>query len=168
MAILTILNGDSKGQTFTLVQPVTRIGRRDGNDWTIPDGSVSGVHCEIEKNEKGFLLRDLGSTNGTKVNSEPVKEKYLSRNDIILLGDLPVEISGDDIHPDVTIQPTSVMRKTMLIQPVETAGKPRMATPEAFSKKSSSNKIWITVIVLLVLVISALLVKLLSNPPAGG
>lgn len=165
MAILTVLDGEQKGQTFTLEQPVTRIGRREGNDWVIQENSISGVHCEIEKSDKGFLIRDLGSTNGTKVNNETVKEKYLSRNDVILLGDLPVEITGDDIQPNVTTQPTSFMRKTMVIQPVDQSGKAYkpQGTPQAFTKKTSSNPIWITIIVLLVIVIAVLLFKLVTG-----
>ena len=167
MAVLTVLDGEQKGQTFSLEQPVTRIGRREGNDWVLPDASISGVHCEIERSDKGFLLRDLGSTNGTKVNNAVIKEKYLSRNDIIMLGDLPVEISGDDIQPNVTAQPTSVMRKTMVIQSVDAGGKPkRFGLPEAFTKKSSSNKIWVAVIAALVLVIALLLVKMFAVPQA--
>jgi len=165
MAVLTVLDGEQKGQTFFLEQPVTRIGRREGNDWVLPDASISGVHCEVERNDKGFLLRDLGSTNGTKVNNVAVKEKYLSRNDIVLLGDLPVEISGDDIQPNVTVLPTSVMRKTMVIQSVDAGGKKKqIGMPEAFTKKSSTNKIWIAVIAVLVLVIVALLVKMFAVP----
>ena len=94
MACLTVLDGSLKGQRFTLTLPLTRIGRREGNDWVVQDGSISGTHCEIEKSDDGFLIRDLGSTNGTKVNNVTIKEKALSRNDIILLGEVPMMIEG--------------------------------------------------------------------------
>ena len=160
MACLTVLDGSCKGQRFTLEQPVTRIGRRDGNDWVLQDGSVSGTHCEIEKIAAGFLLRDLDSTNGTKVNNVPIKEKSVFRNDVFLLGDVPVMLEGDDVPQaaEKTAEPyDAIPRTTIVIQP-----KRKLSTPKEFGKKVNSNKIWISVIVVLVLIIAALLVKMFS------
>lgn len=105
MAFLIVMDGPLKGQRVALDQPTIRIGRKEGNDWVLPDGSVSGTHCEIEKSATGFLIRDLGSTNGTKVNNEPVKERALFRNDIILMGEIPVMIEGDDVPQTDKPQP---------------------------------------------------------------
>lgn len=156
MACLTVLDGSSKGQRFTLEKPVTRIGRRDENDWVIQDGSISGTHCEIEKSGEGFLLRDLDSTNGTKVNNATIKEKTLFRNDILMLGEVPVMIDGDDIpQAEERTESTPIPRTTIIIQP-----KRKLLTPKEFGKKTNSNMIWIAVIVVLVLIIAALLVKM--------
>jgi pSer/pThr/pTyr-binding forkhead associated (FHA) protein len=164
MACLTVLDGSFKGQRFTLEQPVTRIGRREGNDWVLQDGSISGTHCEIEKSEAGFLLRDLDSTNGTKVNNAAIKEKFLFRNDILLLGEVPVMIEGDDVpQAEEKAESYAIPRTTIVIQPKRT-----LETPKEFGKKSNTNKIWISVIVLLVLIIAALLVKLLTGTDAAG
>lgn len=161
MACLIVLDGPSKGQRITLDKPVTSIGRRDENDLTLPDGSVSGAHCEIEKSDSGFLLKDLGSTNGTRVNNSPVKEQSLCRNDIILIGEIPVMIEGDDVPPSESksIKDTAqIPRTTIVISQNRT-----LETPKEFSKKSSSNKIWVAVIVVLILIISALLYKLVTG-----
>ncbi len=158
MACLIAMDGAVKGQRLTLDRPLTRIGRREGNDWVLPEGSVSGTHCEIERTDTGFLIRDLGSTNGTKVNNEPVKEHPLFRNDIILIGDLPVMIEGDDVPQTSKTDPYSIPRTTIVIQqsrPTE--------PPKEFSKKSNSNKIWIALIVLLLLVIIGLLVPFVKS-----
>ena len=163
MACLTVLDGPLKGQRVALDQPVTRIGRRDGNDWVLQDGSVSGAHCEIEKSEAGFNLRDLGSTNGTKVNNEPIKEKLLFRNDIILMGEIPIMIEGDDVPQSGQTEPYAIPRTTIVIQQKRT-----LETPKEFGKKSNSNIIWIGLIVVLLLVIAALLVKLLSGTPGAA
>jgi len=138
----------------SLDQPVTRVGRKEGNDWVLQDGSVSGTHCEIEKSDTGFLIRDLGSTNGTKVNNEPIKERPLFRNDILLIGEVPVMIEGDDVPQTETPEPYSIPRTTIIIQQKRNVEPP----PKEFGKKSSGNKVWIAVIVLLLLVIVALLV----------
>lgn len=160
MACLTVLDGPLKGQRVILDQPVIRIGRRDGNDWVLQDGSISGAHCEIEKTDKGFTLRDLDSTNGTKVNSDPVKEKALFRNDIILIGEVPVMIEGEDVLQSEKPEPYSIPRTTIIIQQKRT-----LETPKEFGKKSSTNKVWIAVIVVLLLVIVALLVRLVTGSP---
>ena len=160
MACLTVLDGSCKGQRFTLEKPITRIGRRDENDWVIQDGSISGTHCEIEKSGAGFILRDLDSTHGTKVNNATIKEKILFRNDILLLGEVPVMIDGDEVpqaeeRPPTATGVSSIPRTTIIIQP-----KRKLLTPKEFGKKTNSNMIWISVIVVLVLIIAALLVKM--------
>ena len=162
MACLTVLDGSLKGQRFTLEQAMTRVGRREGNDWVLQDGSISGTHCEIEKTDAGFLLRDLGSTNGTKVNNVTIKEKNLSRNDIILMGEVPVMIEGDDVPQSERPEPIAVPRTTIIIQPKRT-----LETPKEFGKKSNTNKVWVVVIVVLVLVIAYLLVQLLTGGGAA-
>lgn len=158
MACLTVLDGKHTGQRFALVGAITRIGRRDGNDWVLDDPSISGIHCEIEKSEAGFVIRDLGSTNGTTLNNEAIKESRLYRNDIIKLGDVPLEIEGDDV-PQSGGAPGDdevIPRTTIVVNP------PRRTvdTPDAFGKKSSSAKLWVAVIAVLVLVIAILLVKM--------
>jgi pSer/pThr/pTyr-binding forkhead associated (FHA) protein len=161
MACFTVLDGSLKGQRFTLEQPLTRVGRREGNDWVLQDGSISGTHCEIEKSDAGFLIRDLGSTNGTKVNNAPVKEKFIFRNDIIMMGEIPVMVEGDDVPPSEQAEPQAIPRTTIIIQPNRTH-----ETPKEFGKKSNSNKIWVAVIAVLVLVIAVLLVQLFTGSPA--
>ena len=147
------MDGPVKGQRVALVNPITRVGRRDGNDWVIQDGSVSGTHCEIERNDAGFVIRDLGSTNGTKVNNEPIKEHPLYRNDIIMVGEIPVMIEGDDVSQTAKTDPYSIPRTTIVIQQ-----KRNVEPPKEFGKKTNGNKVWIAVIVLLLLVIVGLLV----------
>ena len=48
--------------------PVVTIGRDQGCDMFIPDMSVSRVHAQMARADGGWLLADLGSTNGTRLN----------------------------------------------------------------------------------------------------
>jgi len=159
MACLVIMDGPLKGQKYALDQDNTRIGRRDTNDWSIPDESVSGTHCEIEKDDSGYILRDLGSTNGTKVNSEEIKEQRIFRNDILLVGEVPMMLDGDDVPEASDEEPFSLARTTIVIQK-SAANK---ATPKEFAKKTNTNKIWVTLIILLLFVIGALAVMLFKK-----
>ena len=146
MASLTVLDGALKGQRLELTQAVTRIGRREGNDWVLPDPSISGTHCEVEVGENGILIRDLGSTNGTKVNNNPVKEQMIFRNDILMFGDVPLMLEGDDVPEGGKSAPAEIPRTTIVIRQNK-----KVEPPKEFTKKSNSNRIWIILIVLLLL-----------------
>jgi hypothetical protein len=67
------------GQTLT-------IGRLAECDVTLDDANVSRHHAEIRRQDDAFVLCDLGSTNGTRVNGIPIREHFLSSGDIITIG----------------------------------------------------------------------------------
>jgi hypothetical protein len=58
---------------FLLDQPITTIGRRSDQDIVLDDPSVSRTHARIEINAEGVAIADLGSTNGTLVNTRSVR-----------------------------------------------------------------------------------------------
>lgn len=64
----------------------TTIGRRSHNDLTIDNLAVSGEHAVIFKSGDDVYLEDLGSTNGTTVNGQPVKKHLLLGGDLIEIG----------------------------------------------------------------------------------
>jgi len=62
------------------------IGRRPGNDIVIDHLTVSGQHAAIDTTPNGSFVLDLGSTNGTMVNNQPIKKHLLQHDDIIDIG----------------------------------------------------------------------------------
>jgi adenylate cyclase len=58
-------------------------GRRDSCDIYLPFANVSGRHCELVFNDGYWYIRDLGSTNGVKVNGQRVQKKMLRPGDEI-------------------------------------------------------------------------------------
>jgi pSer/pThr/pTyr-binding forkhead associated (FHA) protein len=64
----------------------TTIGRKPHNDIQIDNLAVSGEHAVIVTILQDSFLEDLGSTNGTVVNGQPVKKHFLQNNDIVELG----------------------------------------------------------------------------------
>lgn len=64
----------------------TTIGRRSHNDLTIDNLAVSGEHAVLFKSGDDVYLEDLGSTNGTTVNGQPVKKHLLLGGDLIEIG----------------------------------------------------------------------------------
>ena len=71
---------------INLTKERTTIGRKPHNDIQIDNLAVSGEHAVIVTILQDSFLEDLGSTNGTVVNSQSIKKHFLQNNDIIELG----------------------------------------------------------------------------------
>jgi pSer/pThr/pTyr-binding forkhead associated (FHA) protein len=71
---------------ITLTKERTTIGRKPHNDIQIDNLAVSGEHAVIVTILQDSFLEDLGSTNGTIVNGQPIKKHFLQNNDVIELG----------------------------------------------------------------------------------
>jgi DNA-binding NtrC family response regulator len=81
-----VLKGSQRGKEFVISADVIRIGKVDENDLALPEETVSRVHCEILRDAKGHLLRDLHSTNGTFLDGAEIKEAYIRPGSIITVG----------------------------------------------------------------------------------
>ncbi len=88
---LIISNGPQEGQVIPLLLEEVRVGRATNNaDWEIAlqDPAVSRPHARLHCAENHWVIYDLGSSNGTFVNDNPVSEKGrpLRDGDIIQMG----------------------------------------------------------------------------------
>ncbi len=81
-------SGERKGEQVPISGSGVTIGRKPGNSVQLLDGSVSGRHAEFVLESGAVVLRDLGSTNGTKVGGERVSESKLEHGDAVLLGNV--------------------------------------------------------------------------------
>lgn len=66
---------------FPLTSPVMTVGRDETADITVDEPLVSRLHARIERRGEDYVVIDLGSTNHTRVNGEPVAERALSHGD---------------------------------------------------------------------------------------
>jgi hypothetical protein len=96
MPYLVVANGPHQGQRLEISESLTRIGRVAGNHVVLDNASVSSSHAELIREPHGYRLRDLDSTNGTRVNGHRITDTQLFRDDKILFGDLLTVFSGDD------------------------------------------------------------------------
>jgi len=93
---LVIVEGGSKGTKLDLDQKRITVGKREGNDLVVDDRAVSRNHIEIVPEEDSYLLRDLGSTNGTFVNETKIREAFLVPGDVIRIGSSRLEFIAFD------------------------------------------------------------------------
>lgn len=85
-AILVLRSGEGEGGHFVLSSSVTNIGRHADSDIALDDITVSRRHCEISIDAGRFVVRDVGSLNGTYVNQKRVDEAELTQGDELQIG----------------------------------------------------------------------------------
>jgi predicted component of type VI protein secretion system len=69
------------GSPIEIVKDLTLVGRKEDCDLRLEHKSVSKMHCVLVKTEGLLILRDLGSTNGTRVNGKRVRRASLLADD---------------------------------------------------------------------------------------
>src|SRR6266536_2099482 len=97
MASLLIKSEDFENQVIKLRLGVTRLGRSPKNDFQIEHKTISAGHCELTLANEGLVVRDLGSTNGTFVNDEPVEEAKLQAGQTLRVGDIEMLVESTDV-----------------------------------------------------------------------
>lgn len=107
-----------------LTKERTTIGRRPHNDVVIDNLAVSGEHAVIVTILNDSFLEDLGSTNGTMVNGQPIKKHFLQNNDMIELGKYKLKFIAE--QPRQTS--ANDFEKTMVLRPGQM---PKAPTPSA-------------------------------------
>jgi pSer/pThr/pTyr-binding forkhead associated (FHA) protein len=85
-ALLVVKRGANAGSTFLIDKDLTTAGRHPESDIFLDDVTVSRRHAEVRRAEGRFLVRDLGSLNGTYVNRERVDETELANGDEVQIG----------------------------------------------------------------------------------
>jgi hypothetical protein len=84
--VLLVRSGPDAGVRVLLDQPVVTLGRHPDSDVFLDDITVSRRHAEIAHRADGYVVRDVGSLNGTYVNQERVDEALLANGDEVQVG----------------------------------------------------------------------------------
>ncbi|HWO13109.1 MAG TPA: sigma 54-interacting transcriptional regulator [Polyangiaceae bacterium] len=92
--VLRVTSGDARGNSL-IVERLIRIGKAPDNDLVLPDASVSRYHCEVEPSESGLVVRDLGSTNHTRVGRSKIQNATLEPGATLVVGDVELVLEPD-------------------------------------------------------------------------
>ena len=106
-----------------LAKERTTIGRKPHNDIQIDNLAVSGEHAVIVTILNDSFLEDLGSTNGTVVNGNPIKKHFLQNNDVIELGKYKLKFVGEASGAAAGGDKAD-FEKTMVLRPASARAEP--------------------------------------------
>jgi hypothetical protein len=85
-ALLVVQRGPNAGSRFLIDKDVTTAGRHPESDIFLDDVTVSRRHAEFHRKDRRFVVRDVGSLNGTYVNRRRVEEAQLASGDELQIG----------------------------------------------------------------------------------
>src|SRR6185437_16133615 len=88
---VVVMSGSAKG-TSRRVGERLRIGKAPDNDLVLADDTVSRHHCELTRAPDGLRVRDLNSTNGTKVQGARVSEAVVQPGTVIKVGEIELSV----------------------------------------------------------------------------
>src|SRR5262249_11878282 len=90
------------GEPIEIAKDLTLVGRKEDCDLRLDHKSVSKLHCILVKTDGLLMLRDLGSTNGTRVNGQRVRRAALLPNDQVMIPGFKSRVHfGPDAAPIV-------------------------------------------------------------------
>ncbi len=146
--------------------PVVNVGRADFNDIVLAEPSVSTTHAKLQRRDGLWVISDLGSTNGTYVEGEPVEdETALAPGTTIRFGDVAVLFEPHDDVPIPLVSGTQVLERVEA-EPAQSPeveeaspAEPRPRRPiRASAPKPSGPPAWLVALLVLIgLVIAYLL-----------
>ena len=92
--LLVVVSGSARGKRVKLGERLT-VGKAADNDLVLPDDTVSRHHCEFERTATGIVVRDLGSTNHTRVGRTAVREAVIESGSTIVVGSVELLLRGE-------------------------------------------------------------------------
>jgi pSer/pThr/pTyr-binding forkhead associated (FHA) protein len=120
------------GSPIDIIKDLIVIGRKEECDLRLDHRSISKMHCVIVKTDGLLLLRDLGSTNGTRVNGHRVRRAALLPNDQLSIANhkFRVFLGPDAIQPQNAEQHTQHISAEEAAQMLRHAGNNEASDPE--------------------------------------
>ncbi|MDE0913560.1 MAG: FHA domain-containing protein [Planctomycetota bacterium] len=95
---LRVENGALEGQSFPIEGEGFTVGRKPDSTLQLADASVSGAHARLSVDDQGVSVRDLGSTNGTRIGSAKILEARLDVGQRVTFGAIHCTLSRADVE----------------------------------------------------------------------
>lgn len=119
------------GDPIEVIKDMTVVGRKEDCDLRLDHKSVSKQHCVIVKTDGLLLLRDLGSTNGTRVNGQRVRRAALLPNDNLNIANFRFRVHLGPGEPPAAKQAAAAHEHTQQMDAGEVANLLRQAQAKA-------------------------------------
>jgi len=137
VASLFVIQGRDQGSRFHLEESVHSIGRTHANSIRLHDTEVSRNHAELVRRGDTYVVRDLGSSNGTFVNGRLVNENELHSGDQVQVGRSLLLYTGfmedplENLDGKVDIVPRAVDDESRIVASVGQTGGSEWLMPDA-------------------------------------
>jgi hypothetical protein len=116
MAKVVVTFNDQVQQEVALLKSRLAVGRRPNNDLVLDHLTVSGQHAAIDTAPNGAFILDLGSTNGTLVNGQPITKHLLQNDDVIEIGKYKLKFLIDPVTAFSSNTPNVAAQETKKIE----------------------------------------------------
>jgi len=149
MPRLVAQSPEFSGKSFDLSGGEISVGRVADNKIQVEHASVSGHHAILKLDALDYVIKDLDSTNGTRINGERVTEQKLRRNDILRLGNIELLYDSEHQPPG---QPMPSPSERVNLAECATHGRPPdfiNASPIAKRARGAPAKIWTLILTVL-------------------
>ena len=159
------------GKSFDLFGGEISVGRVGDNKVQIEHASVSGHHAVLRLDALDYVIKDLDSTNGTRINGERITEQKLRRNDILRLGNIELLYDSEHAPPG---RPMPNPSERVNLAECVTHGRPAdfiNASPLVKRARGAPPKIWTLILTILGILAVAgaayFIWGVFISPPAG-
>lgn len=142
-----VVEGVDKGRVYRDLPVPVSIGREEGNVLRLNDERVSRFHVKVQFDGDDVILTDLESTNGTRVNGDPIQIRRLQAGDRLGIGrSVLVFGTQEEIRARVEQMrsPTDAMPESITIPDIASITDPAAVILDPF-ESSSTDKFWATV-----------------------
>ena len=149
MPRLVAQSPEFSGHTYDLSGAEITVGRVADNKIQIEHASVSGHHAVLKLDALDYVIKDLDSTNGTRINGERISEQKLRRNDILRLGNIELLYDSEHQPPG---QPMPSPSERVNLAECASRGRPAEfanASPVAKRMRGAIDKSWKLILALL-------------------
>ena len=100
---LEVVGGPDKGKKVTTQGALLRVGSDPASDLVLADPTVSRRHVELERTSHGFVVRDLGSRNGTFLDGHQVMQAMVQPGDKVQLGKTKLALKQESRSTEVEV-----------------------------------------------------------------
>jgi pSer/pThr/pTyr-binding forkhead associated (FHA) protein len=139
MPKLHILSGVLEGKVYDLIEERITLGRALDNMIRLEDGTVSHHHAMLLQDGTDYKVRDLNSTNGSRVNGMRIVETKLHHGDAVRLGSVELRFESDIKKSSQPLPPTQTGVDLSQVG-AGSAPPPSFGSASPFGRKSSSKR----------------------------